>query len=729
VRQALVESVDRAARTVRVPLGEGTEVLGAIWGAIARVREVVAARTDGAVRFASKGPEGAITLAPWLHPDVARGDRAAARTRGPAADVKLSGRRVIVADDDPGVTWFIADLLRTAGCTVFEALDGARALELAWEKAPELVVSDILMPGLDGFALCRALKRDVALRDTPVVLLSWKEDLLQRVRELGASAAAYLRKESDSRAIVARVREVIRPRARVEARIKANGEVRGRLDGLTVSSLMSLVCAIRPNARVSVRDATYLYEVEIRHGAPRRATRTAGDGSFQRGAPVLTAMLGVGAGRFMVADADTPVVGELEGTLQDQLGPALANARGAVYATTGARLMSVDRVLLDEDVVEDYLRATPEPARGLIRMFAEGASPRAVLLTGGADPALVEDVLADLAARGAVFGVIGAHGVDLLAPAVERADAIMRGVVEGPTSSRDSARPKAVQPSPTAPVKTSATPSSLADAVMREISDRSPDPTKTRPISSNPPPLVEPSVLRPRLSSNPPADEIVPTDDEDDRTDVDDTEYEAMDEELEEEEDMQPPPPKEMSIPIMVEASQPSSALHEAPIDLTRPRVKQERSERTPLSSVAVAENHEATVPLARSGWTYAAVLAAAAGVVWLALQARSSAPEPRAAGAENVVQVAPPRPAVPIVTFSDLAADSGVAPTDGVLELVLAAEAPIKVDGAPQGRGPTLTMPLKAGAHELLLGAEDRPRPIEIRAGKKTRLDVPEPP
>ena len=47
----------------------------------------------------------------------------------------------------------------------------------------------------------------------PVILLSWKEDLLQRVRELGASAAAYMKKESDSRAILARVREVLRPRA------------------------------------------------------------------------------------------------------------------------------------------------------------------------------------------------------------------------------------------------------------------------------------------------------------------------------------------------------------------------------------------------------------------------------------------------------------------------------------------------------------------------------------
>src|SRR5262249_33167299 len=148
------------------------------------------------------------------------------------------------------------------------------------------------------------------------------------------------------------------PRARIEARVKANGEVRGRLDGLSVASLLSLVCAIRPNARVSVRDATYLYEVEIREGAPRRATRTGADGGFQRGPTILTAMLGASAGRFTVADADANVAGELEGSLEDQIGPALAHARGAVYATTGTRLMSVDRVILEEDVVESYLRAT-----------------------------------------------------------------------------------------------------------------------------------------------------------------------------------------------------------------------------------------------------------------------------------------------------------------------------------------------------------------------------------
>ncbi len=743
VRRALIESVDRAGRTVRVPLGEGTEVLGAIWGAIARVREVVSSRTDGAVRFSSKGPEGAIALAPWLHQDVARGDRATTRSRGPAADVRLTGRRVVVVDDDPGVTWFIADLLRTAGCQVFEALDGQRALELAFEHSPELVVSDILMPGLDGFALCRALKRDVALRDTPVVLLSWKEDLLQRVRELGASAAAYLRKESDSRAIVARVRECLRPRARVEARIKSNGEVRGRLDGLTVHSLLELTCTIRPNARISIRDASFLYEAELRDGAPKRVTRTAGDGGFQRGAPVLAAMLGVGAGRFTVADSMANVAGDLSGSLEQQLAPALALARAAVHATTGARLMSVERVVLDRLVVDAYLRATPGPARELIAQLGEGASPRAILLSGGADPAFVEDVLADLASRGAIVGVIGAEGTDLLAPAVDRARIAM-GAAQATARTFESSKPPPRTTTPeNEPAPKSGTPrsgpargpSSLTDAVMREISDRSPQPTTAAPISTSPPPLVEPSKLRPRVASNPPGEEASATDssvDDDepvaqydgvvevelsDVTDVDDAVFEL----------------KEPSIPILVETSRPSAALpkHDrVEQEATKPRQKivAERSDRTPLSSVAGTE----PLPMTKSRWTYAVVLAAAACVVWLALETRTgTAPEPRPpAGGQPTVTSAVPLPArVAEPTYVDVPADAQLAPHEGMFELSMPAEAPIRIDGTPHGRGPKLSLALGAGPHEVHVGAQANARVIEVRAGRTTRLDLPEAP
>jgi DNA-binding response OmpR family regulator len=536
LKRALTDSVDRPARSFRVPLGEGTEVLGALWGAIARIQEIVIQRTGGAIQFNGGAPEGSIALAPWLHHELPASDRTVGR--GAGADVKLPGRRVVVADDDPGVTWFISDLLRTAGCEVHEALDGRTALEIAFRVQPELIVSDILMPGLDGFALSRAIRRDVALRDTPVILLSWKEDLLQRVRELGASAAAYMRKESDSRAVLARVREVLRPRARIEMRLRGEGEARGRLDGLSPRLLLELVCAIRKDARVSVRDAMFLYEIDIRSGTPRKVTRTASDGSYQSGERALASLLGVGSGRFIVATTNDPIRGDLTGSLSEQLARPIAAARGALAAMTGAATMQVERISIDDAALGDCLRATPDPARTLIQQLASGTSPRHILLAGDASPALLEDVLADLAARGVIRSIEGQNGVDLLSPSVEGALAVVRGSVPGlpavaparssaPDASgvdRKRAQPAPLPPSPPSrPPSLQAkavlvqgstgdavhtplpppfpgtrgrnespanvfgypgAPASLEDAVMREISDRSPPPGSVRPAGA-----------------------------------------------------------------------------------------------------------------------------------------------------------------------------------------------------------------------------------------------------
>jgi DNA-binding response OmpR family regulator len=542
LRHALVDGVDGPARARRVPLGEGTEVLGALWGAIARVQEIITVKTAGAVRFGGEAPEGAIALAPSIYTSSLNSltqhesgaDRLAARGRGAAAEVRLQGRRVVVADDDPGVTWFVSDLLRTAGCQVHEALDGTSALALAFRIQPELVVSDILMPGIDGFALCRALRRDVALRDTPVILLSWKEDLLQRVSELGASAAAYMRKESGSRAILARVREVLRPRARIESRLRGDGEVRGRLDGLTPRLLLDLVGLIRRDARLSLRDATCLYEVEVRAGAPRKATRTASDGSYQSGQRALASLLGVGAGRFVVTPSRDPVRGELTGTLFEQLVGPIARARGALAATTGSRTAGVERIVFDPEALEAYLRATPEPTRTLIERLAGGAAPRQMLLSGDVSPSLLEDVLSDLAARGAIDAVRGPRGVDLLAPEVEAALHVLEGAPSSRTSLPPNARPSAPSPAAARPTRarsepqpeaapgglsssepptTSAegeeTPSSLEDAVMHEISDRAGGLRTSRESAADLRSIVSAIELRRRLS-NPPDGEAQP---------------------------------------------------------------------------------------------------------------------------------------------------------------------------------------------------------------------------
>ncbi len=442
VRRGLSEAVIPQAKSRRIPLGHGAEVLAAVWAAVARVREVVTIKTEGNVRF-SAGPEGALPLALWWNQEPAVGDRSATASRG-EPETLLEGYSAIVADDDPAVAWFLASVLRAAGAKVLEAHDGDKALALCVGRVPDLVISDVLMPGLDGFALCRALKRDIALRDVPVILLSWKEDLLQRLRELGAAADGYLRKEASAAVVLQRVTEVLRPRMRIEARLRGQGEVRGRLDGITPRLLLEMVAKLRPDARVCIHDASFLYEVELRSGAPRNATRTTSEGVFQRGPEIFGAMLGARAGRFSVAAADGPVRGSLSGSLREQLAFPVARARAAARLLGGTRLLDVHRVLVDVEGVLPYLGATPESARSLVERLASGDSPRSMILGGEVAPAALEEVLSDLAAHGAVRGVHGPSNLDLLEGAI-RAELAMLDELEA-TARTPTNRPSGAAP-------------------------------------------------------------------------------------------------------------------------------------------------------------------------------------------------------------------------------------------------------------------------------------------
>lgn len=410
IRRGLVEAVDPASRSSSVGFGEGTDVMSAVWGTVARLRELVTLKSDGNVRFEQTGPEGAVPLAPW-NDDRRVGERGGREGRA-AEGVALQGRRVVVADDDPAVVWFLGGILKAVGAEVFEAHDGERAFELTASLWPDLVVSDVLMPKLDGFSLCHEIKRDVAVRDVPVILLSWKEDLLQRVRELGGDADGYLRKEAAASTVVERLREVLRPRARVEQRVASGGEVRGRLDGLTPRLVLELACRAQRDVRVSIRDSSYLYEVQVRAGAPRTAIRSASDGSFERGEGVLSMLLGVSAGRFVVEPDDAPCRPELTGSLHEQLAGPVARARAAQRALSAGALTTVTRVAFDAARVGGYLQCTPEPAQSLLRELMAGASPRDLLTSGRAPARLLEAVLSDFARRGGILLVETATGVE-----------------------------------------------------------------------------------------------------------------------------------------------------------------------------------------------------------------------------------------------------------------------------------------------------------------------------
>ena len=409
IRDGLAGSVESGSE-VSVPLGDGSEVLAAAWSAIARVRAHVAARSGGRVRFRDLPRRGGPAVLALVDDDDAAADEA-------ATEVSLDGRRILVVDDDPAVVWFFAGLFREAGAEVIEAADGREALAQLRAHRADVVISDILMPYIDGFALCREIQRDPALEGIPVILLSWKEDLLQRMRDLQSGASGYLRKEAGSAQILSRVRDVLRPRARLEAQLRSGGEVRGSLERIGIQNVISTVAQVTRDARLTVRDAWNLFEIDVRGGNLVHLTRTATDGSFARGDAALLQLLGATAGRFTVVASDSPVRAMFREPLDTLLERGTHRLGALVDAVSGTGLPLADRVELDEDVLAPLLGTSPEPSRAVVERLRRGESPRALIVSGEVAPQAIEAVLVDLARRGALLGVRGAAEEDRVAEA------------------------------------------------------------------------------------------------------------------------------------------------------------------------------------------------------------------------------------------------------------------------------------------------------------------------
>jgi CheY-like chemotaxis protein len=479
IRRGIVESAE-SGRDLRIPLGEGAEVLAAAWAAVARVRAFVSQQSGGRVRFQDQPRRGGPALL-----GLVGGEQ---QSEAPMAEGTLQGRRMLVVDDDPAVVWFFAGLLREEGALVIETTDGIEALKAARKERPDVVISDILMPNLDGFALCRELKRDPSLSDVPVILISWKEDLLHRMRELSAGASGYLRKEAGAARILESVRDVLRPRATLESQLAAGGEVRGSLEGTGVVALIRSTKRARPNARVSVRDAWNLFEVELRGGRLMQLTRTASDGSFTRGLRALPQLLGASAGRFVITDAETSLKGMFEGSLEEVLRQGSIELGALTDAVTGGSLMRVGHVVFDDDAYPAILKSSPSPVRDILERLQRGEAPSLLLIAGVSSAQTLESVLIDLARRGAIVEVIGKNGDDLVAEARrarnEQTAPAIRSIVP------ESAGPLVTMtaPSEAAPPVASDLPSVL-DPASASPSERSP--RRSNPIVDEQAPALE----------------------------------------------------------------------------------------------------------------------------------------------------------------------------------------------------------------------------------------------
>ena len=123
---------------------------------------------------------------------------------------KRATGRIVVADDMAPLLETLSETLRTDGYEVFSAADGEEAMALVRTESPDLVLTDINMPSLNGIELCRRLKDDPATRLIPVMLLTGLDGRADRLAGIDAGADEFLTKPVNTSELRARVRSLMR---------------------------------------------------------------------------------------------------------------------------------------------------------------------------------------------------------------------------------------------------------------------------------------------------------------------------------------------------------------------------------------------------------------------------------------------------------------------------------------------------------------------------------------
>lgn len=174
--------------------------------------------------------------------------------------------KVLVVDDEKDILDLVRHHLEKEGFHCLQASNGGAALRLARESRPDLLILDLMLPGLDGLEVCRRLRRESPTARLPIIMLTAKAEEVDRVVGLEVGADDYIVKPFSPRELVARVKAILRrtqePAAphtiRVgDLEINEGGHqitIRGKAVELTAKEFGLLCALVRANGRVLNRE-------------------------------------------------------------------------------------------------------------------------------------------------------------------------------------------------------------------------------------------------------------------------------------------------------------------------------------------------------------------------------------------------------------------------------------------------------------------------------------------
>lgn len=132
-------------------------------------------------------------------------------------------RNILIVDDEPDLVELVSYNLKKEGFQVATASDGGGALEKARKKNFDLIILDLMLPGIQGIELCRILRHDPKNERVPIIMLTAKGDEADRIRGLETGADDYMAKPFSPRELIARIKAVLRRSGEQEAAAKTIG--------------------------------------------------------------------------------------------------------------------------------------------------------------------------------------------------------------------------------------------------------------------------------------------------------------------------------------------------------------------------------------------------------------------------------------------------------------------------------------------------------------------------
>jgi two-component system, sensor histidine kinase and response regulator len=158
--------------------------------------------------------------------------------------LSLVGRKILIVDDDRLSIRILGGILKTDGYVWAEAHTGEGALATYKTFAPDLILMDVLMPGIDGFETCRRLKQTFGEKSAPVIFITAKTESEDVVKGLTAGGVDYLPKPFKPKEVLARIRSHLHSQALLEQLSKANA-AKNKFLGMCAHDLRNPLASIR----------------------------------------------------------------------------------------------------------------------------------------------------------------------------------------------------------------------------------------------------------------------------------------------------------------------------------------------------------------------------------------------------------------------------------------------------------------------------------------------------